>query len=114
MKVKKGPGLAATTRGANKRSSTKYAYNTDGQALSTLPQRSRDLPAAGPVTATLLSRADLQALGIRYSNPHLLQLEREGKFPKRLTLSPAKVAWLRSEVVAWIELKTSERDHPGG
>ena len=48
----------------------------------------------------LLTRADLRSLGIRASNPTLLVWEADGTFPKRLTISPAKVAWLRHEVIA--------------
>src|SRR5262249_15802045 len=57
----------------------------------------------------LFSRADLKNLGVSYSNPHLIKLEREGRFPKRLVLSPGKVAWFRREVIAWIEAKAAER-----
>jgi len=46
----------------------------------------------------LLSRKDLKSRGIDYSNVHLLRLEAEGKFPKRLYLSPARVAWVASEI----------------
>lgn len=49
----------------------------------------------------LVSREGLKAIGIRYSNAHLLVLESEKRFPKRLYLSPAKVAWMRNEIVAW-------------
>jgi predicted DNA-binding transcriptional regulator AlpA len=59
--------------------------------------------------AELLTRADLRALGIRASNPTLLAWEADGKFPKRLAISPAKVAWLRYEVIAWIEAKAAAR-----
>jgi predicted DNA-binding transcriptional regulator AlpA len=59
--------------------------------------------------AVLLSRHDLRALGIAVSNPTLLLWEAECKFPKRLTLSPARVAWLQHEVLAWIESKAAER-----
>jgi prophage regulatory protein len=58
----------------------------------------------------LMSRSDLRALGIRASNPTLLIWEEEGRFPKRLTLSPAKVAWLRHEVIAWIDAKAAARN----
>jgi len=57
----------------------------------------------------LLSRAELLELGIRASNPTLLTWEAEGKFPKRLVISAAKVAWLRQEVIAWIEAKAAAR-----
>lgn len=54
----------------------------------------------GPVR--LLSRDDLKKLGISYSNPHLLRLEEEGKFPRRLFLSPARVAWVEAEIINYI------------
>jgi prophage regulatory protein len=57
----------------------------------------------------LMSRRDLRALGILASNPTLLIWESEGRFPKRLTLTPAKVAWLRHEVIAWIDAKAAAR-----
>jgi predicted DNA-binding transcriptional regulator AlpA len=47
----------------------------------------------------LLSRDELKKLGIKYSNVHMLRLEGEGKIPKRIYLSPAKVAWLEFEVL---------------
>lgn len=51
----------------------------------------------------LLSREDLKLLGISYSNVHLLRLEELGKFPRRMFLSPARVAWIESEVRAYID-----------
>jgi prophage regulatory protein len=50
----------------------------------------------------LLSRNDLKNLGIDYCNVHLLRLEAEGKFPKRLYLSPARVAWVESEILDYL------------
>ena len=50
----------------------------------------------------LLSRNDLRARGIQYSNVHLLRLEEEGKFPRRGYLSPARVAWVESEIDDYI------------
>jgi prophage regulatory protein len=53
-------------------------------------------------TLKLVSRDHLKILGIDYSNVHLLRLEEDGKFPKRLYLSPARVAWLESEIDDYI------------
>jgi prophage regulatory protein len=50
----------------------------------------------------LLSRNDLKNIGIDYCNVHLLRLEAEGKFPKRLYLSPARVAWIESEILEYL------------
>jgi len=57
----------------------------------------------------LLQRKDLFERGIRFSNTHLLKMEREGKFVARLYLSPAKVAWPEDEVDAWLEARLAER-----
>jgi prophage regulatory protein len=55
------------------------------------------------LTATsLVSRRDLKSRGIDYSNVHLLRLEADGKFPKRLYLSPARVAWVESEILDYL------------
>jgi prophage regulatory protein len=51
---------------------------------------------------TLINRADLKKRGISYSNVHMLRLEEEGKFPKRVYLSPGRVAWIESEVSDYI------------
>lgn len=51
-----------------------------------------------PKTVRFLSRATLKQLGIDYSNVHMLRLESDGKFPKRVYLSPARVAWIEFEV----------------
>lgn len=62
------------------------------------------------LTATLINRRQLQAWGIHYSNTHLIRLEREGKFPKRLRLSPCRVVWMADEIKAWLSGKAAERD----
>jgi prophage regulatory protein len=74
----------------------------DTNSRNTSPPEPQTLPQ-------LLTRSDLRILGIRASNPTLLIWEAEGKFPKRLTLSPAKVAWLRAEIDAWIQAKAAAR-----
>jgi predicted DNA-binding transcriptional regulator AlpA len=77
--------------------------SSEAESSPTRVEPAKDFPVE------LLSRRDLAAIGISYSNVHLLKLESEGKFPRRVTLSPAKVAWLRNEVAAWIEAKAAER-----
>jgi prophage regulatory protein len=54
------------------------------------------------MSTQLLSRDDLRRLGVKYSNVHLLRLEADGKFPKRLYLSPARVAWVEIEVSEYV------------
>jgi prophage regulatory protein len=57
----------------------------------------------------LLTRADLRSLGIRASNPTLLAWEDENKFPRRISISAAKVAWVADEIDAWIDAKMAAR-----
>lgn len=40
---------------------------------------------------------------IPLSNVTIWRLEKNGQFPKRRQVSPGRVAWLASEVDAWIE-----------
>ena len=58
----------------------------------------------------LVSKKELKTvLGIPYSFQHIARLEKAGKFPKRLRLGQNRVAWLRSEVEAWIDEKLADR-----
>lgn len=50
----------------------------------------------------LLGRIDLRFRGIHYSNVHLLRLEAEGKFPRRVYLSPARVVWIEHEIDEYV------------
>jgi prophage regulatory protein len=58
---------------------------------------------------TLLARAYLRRYGILFSAAHLLRLEAAGHFPKRLRLSPLRVAWVKAEVLQWIEQRAADR-----
>jgi len=49
----------------------------------------------------------------RYSKPHLRLLEKHGKFPKRVILSPFRVAWVEDEIKAWIAARIAARDAGG-
>jgi len=51
----------------------------------------------------LVSKKELKTLcGIPYTPQHIGRLEAAGKFPKRVQLGPNRVAWLLSEVDAWV------------
>ena len=39
---------------------------------------------------------------VPFTDRHILNLEREGKFPKRRVLGARCVAWVESEIDAWI------------
>jgi prophage regulatory protein len=73
----------------------------DHKPRSNAPLQSDD---AGPKSKPIrfLSRDDLRARGIRYSNVHLLRLEADGKFPERVYLSPSRVVWIESEIDEYV------------
>ena len=57
----------------------------------------------------VLNRRDLMSLGIRVSNSSLLRWEQAGRFPRRIRMAGTTVAWLKSEVDAWVEARAEER-----
>ncbi len=62
----------------------------------------------------LLHSADLYKFGIRYSRQHLDRLEKAGKFPRRIKLTPnGRVGWVQSEIHDWLKdrIKQSRTPH---
>lgn len=56
----------------------------------------------------LIDWVELHTL-VPYSRQHLRRLEAKGKFPHRVAVGEARVAWVRSEVYAWIEERKAQR-----
>ena len=52
--------------------------------------------------------------GIGYTRRHLRDLVRDGKFPKPIELSEARIAWVEDEVDAWLAEKAALRTAPPG
>ena len=46
---------------------------------------------------------------VPYSASHIWRLERAGEFPQRVRLGGNRVAWLQSEVNAWVQGKVTSR-----
>ena len=57
----------------------------------------------------LIDKKELTKL-VKYSPQHIARLEKAGQFPKRLQLGQNRVAWMLSEVEAWIEERLAKRD----
>ena len=57
----------------------------------------------------LITRAELNQI-VPYTGQHILRLERTGMFPRRIKVGPNRVAWLLSEVEAWVAARVAERD----
>lgn len=61
------------------------------------------------MSVTLIAYDDLKAKGISLSKCQIWRLERQGKFPKRVPISPARHAWVESEVDEYIENRIATR-----
>lgn len=57
----------------------------------------------------LIDKRELTKL-VKYSPQHIARLEKAGRFPKRIRLGQNRVAWLLSEIEAWIEERLQRRD----
>jgi prophage regulatory protein len=63
----------------------------------------------------LVSKKELKTVcGIPYSGQHIQRLENAGQFPKRIKLGRNRVAWLLSEIEAWIDERLASRDTEQG
>lgn len=59
----------------------------------------------------LVSKKKLSTVcGIPYTPQHIARLEAAGKFPRRVRLGPNRVAWLLSEVDAWMSERPCQRE----
>ncbi len=47
---------------------------------------------------------------IGLSHPTIWRLERDGKFPKRVSLGGNSVGWFNDEIEAWMNKKGEERE----
>lgn len=61
------------------------------------------------MSQTLISFEALASKGIELSKQQLLRLERAGKFPQRVTISHARIAWIESEIEAWLTNRIASR-----
>jgi prophage regulatory protein len=61
--------------------------------------------------ARILRHPDLKSKGITFGNDYLLDLERRGKFPRRIKIAGTRfVGWLEEEVDRHIEAMAAERE----
>ena len=58
----------------------------------------------------LISREDLRTRGISYSRAQLYRKVKDKTFPAPVRLGENKIAWLSTEIDAWIEAIAAARD----
>lgn len=56
----------------------------------------------------LIDREELLHM-VPYTIQHIYRKEKEGTFPRRVRLGANRVAWVQSEVLAWISERMAER-----
>jgi prophage regulatory protein len=56
----------------------------------------------------LLTVTDVEQT-VGYCKVTIYKMIREGRFPMQIHLGPNKVAWLRSEILEWIDQKATAR-----
>ena len=61
------------------------------------------------MSQTLLSYEQLKEKGITLSKMQLWRNERDGKFPRRVTVSAQRIAWVESEIDEFIEARIAAR-----
>ena len=66
-----------------------------------------ELRQAEPV---FLRFPELKLHGVPYSRQHVDTMERLGRFPKRIKLSPGVVVWRTAEIQAWVADRTGGRE----
>jgi prophage regulatory protein len=59
----------------------------------------------------LLSFKQLRAIGINFSREHFWRLEAANKFPRRVYLSPQRIAWFEDEIFEWLGQRAAERQN---
>ena len=52
----------------------------------------------------------LKRKGVPFTNQHLLRLEKEGRFPRRVAFGSRRVGWIYREIEAWLEERASHRE----
>src|SRR5690349_6135617 len=81
----------------------------DDQRQLFAQQKHQDV-ASLDLTLTIWGRSDLKARGINFSDAWLLDLEKQGRFPKRVSLGDRRVGWVASEVLDYIRSRIEQRD----
>jgi prophage regulatory protein len=68
-----------------------------------------DQAVIAPQHSRLITKAELRRI-VPYTPQHILRLEKQGVFPRRVRLGANRVAWLLSEIEEWIAARVAERD----
>ncbi|MEP0324577.1 helix-turn-helix transcriptional regulator [Bauldia litoralis] len=62
------------------------------------------------MSQTLIPFETLREKGVTLCKVQIWRLEKAGKFPRRVKVSAARVAWVESEIDAYVERRIAERE----
>lgn len=65
------------------------------------------------ITNRIITRSELRAM-VPYTPQHILRLEKQGKFPKRIQVGEHRVGWLLTEIEGWIAERAARRYETSG
>ncbi len=69
------------------------------------------MPQSTSIRPRLVTQRGLKAeYGVDYSNGHLLRLEAQGRFPRRVKIGGGRTAWFAHEIEAWLRSLGTIRD----
>jgi predicted DNA-binding transcriptional regulator AlpA len=83
--------------------------------------RRNDLPRLSEILASRLEPSPMRVVtqrslrveyGVDYSNNHLLRLEAQRQFPRRLKIGGGRTAWFAHEIEAWLRSLGEARGKP--
>lgn len=55
----------------------------------------------------IVTKKELRLL-VPYTPQHILKLEKQGRFPRRIQIGPRRVGWRLSDIEAWIAERAAE------
>jgi prophage regulatory protein len=55
----------------------------------------------------IISKKELRQM-VPFTPQHILRLEKEGKFPRRIRLGERRVGWRLSDIEAWLEARAAD------
>lgn len=80
----------------------------DAHLARSQPRSETDDRAIGLQPSRLITKAELRRI-VPYTPQHILRLEKRGMFPRRIQVGANRVAWLLTEIEAWVAARAAER-----
>ncbi|MFN0135088.1 MAG: helix-turn-helix transcriptional regulator [Phycisphaerae bacterium] len=60
----------------------------------------------------IITKKELRLI-VPYTPQHILRLEKQHRFPRRIRIGERRVGWLLSDIEAWLESRITASSEPG-